>query len=111
VKDESLTITIFSPASGFSRLIRVLERLEQGRVPKAICSKNSPRIGNASTRWFVLPVATVLGCALTACSDRVARTISADDRPFTETAGFLSIIILAIVGLFGPIVYQWWRQK
>ena len=52
-----------------------------------------------------------LGSTLAACSERVKRAISAEDRGLTETAGFLSIIILAIVGLFGPPVYKWLRQR
>ena len=47
-----------------------------------------------------------LGSTLAACSERVTRAISAEDRALTETAGFLSIIILAIVGLFGPTRLQ-----
>ena len=107
---ESITTTIFGPASGLSRLIRVPDRQEKG-VSGVISARKSSRTGSTYTRLLSLPLAMVLGCTLTACSDRATRMIIAEDRALTETAGFLSIIIIAIVGLFGPTVYRWWRQK
>jgi hypothetical protein len=111
VNYESLTTTIFDPASESARTLRLPDRQQKRDVLDVILAGKSSITGSPHTRLFILPLALVQGCTLTACSDRAALAISAEDRALMETAGFLSIIMLAIVGLFGPTVYRWWRRQ
>ena len=106
----SFTTTILGSVFGFSRRIRVTDRQEENNV-RVTCARKCSRTRSCYTRLFIPPLAMTLGSALAACSERLTRAISAEDRALTETAGFLSIIILAIVGLFGPTVYKWWLQR
>jgi hypothetical protein len=110
VNYESFTTMIFG-APGFSRAIRAPDRQKKADLVGVNCRGKCSRTERSHTRLFILPLAMVVGCTLTACSHRVSQTIGAEDRALTETAGFLSIMILAILSLFGPTVYRWWRQN
>ena len=88
---ESLTTTTFGPTFEFSKPFRVPGRREKRGVLAVICARKSSRTEHSYIRRLIPPFAAVLGCTLTACSDRAVRTLRAEDRALTETAGFLSI--------------------